>query len=307
VFSILSVPAESAEFSEQMGTKFKFWYQDPLFGLTLFKEGRPGTGENWAEKVSSHLAELLGLPHATYELAEWRGRQGVVSPLFVPEGARLVHGNELVLGKVTVDNEDKNVRFYHERTHSASRVFQYLKMNADNLRPPQQFQPFAGVETALAVFVGYLMFDVWIANQDRHSENWAIIRTADEMHLAPTYDHGSSLGRQETDARRVMMMTTRDAGASLGAYVKKARSAMYPNAAGDVRTRAYFSFELFEQASKMDPVAARAWLERLRMVTAGATRLILNQVPSQLISGVACDFTERLLRLNQDRLLSLEI
>jgi hypothetical protein len=290
-----------------MGTKFKFWYQDSRYGLTLFKEGRPGTGENWAEKVSSHLAELLGLPHAIYELAEWRGRQGVISPLFVPEGARLVHGNELVLGKVTVANDDENVRFYHERTHNASRVFQYLKRSADNLRPPQGFQSFAGVDTALAVFVGYLLFDVWIANQDRHSENWGIIRTADDMHLAPTYDHGSSLGRQETDTRRVMMMTTRDAGASLDAYVKKARSAMYPNAAGDVRTRAYFNLELFEHASRMDPDAARAWLERLREVTPGATRAILNQIPTEHISRVACDFTEQLLRLNQDRLLSLEI
>lgn len=307
MFSIFNVPPEAAEFSEQMGTKFKFWYHDERFGLTLFKEGRPGTGENWAEKVSAELAQLVGLPRAHYELAEWRGRGGVLSPLFVPPGARLIHGNELVLGKVTVATEDENVRFYHERTHTASRVFQYLKLSEDNLLSPQGFTHFPGVSTALGVFVGYLMFDVWIANQDRHSENWGIIRTADAMFLAPTYDHGSSLGRQETDARRHGMLTTRDKGASIDAYVKKARSAMYPNVAGDAKSRAYFNLELFELAIKTDPVAAKAWLGKLRAVQVEAIRGILDQVPASLISSVARDFTEQLLKLNQLRLLALEI
>lgn len=290
-----------------MGTKFKFWYNDEHFGLTLFKEGRPGTGENWAEKVSSDLAQLVGLPHATYELAEWRGREGVISPLFVPAGARLIHGNELVLGKVTVASEDENVRFYHERSHTASRVFQYLRLSEDDLLPPEGFLPFPGVSTALGVFIGYLMFDVWIANQDRHSENWGVIRTANDMSLAPTYDHGSSLGRQETDVRRHVMLTTRDHGASIDAYVKKARSAMYPNVAGDAKTKAYFNLELFELAIKTDPGAAKAWLGKLGAVRAEAIREVLDKVPQSLISGVARNFTEQLLALNQIKLLALEI
>ena len=301
------MPPESAEFSEQMGTKFKFWYHDERFGLTLFKEGRPGTGENWAEKVSAELAQLVGLPRASYELAEWRGRDGILSPRFVPAGASLIHGNELVLGKVTRAGEDENVRFYQERTHTASRVFQYLKLSEDNLLPPQGFVPFPGVSSALAVFVGYLMLDVWIANQDRHSENWGVIRTAKEMFLAPTYDHGSSLGRQETDLRRQVMLTTRDRGASIEAYVKKARSAMYPSVASDAKTKAYFNLELFEHAAKMDPVAAKAWLGRLEAVPANVIRDVLDQVPPRLISAVARNFTEQLLKLNQIRLLALEI
>lgn len=307
MFSIFNVPTEAAEFSEQMGTKFKFWYHDERLGLTLFKEGRPGTGENWAERIASEFAQLVGLPHALYELAQWRGKQGVISPLFVPENARLIHGNELVLGNVTVARQDENVRFYRERTHTASRVFQYLKRSADTLRPPQGFFPFNGVDTALGVFIGYLMFDVWIANQDRHSENWGVIRAGGDMYLAPTYDHGSSLGRQETDERRATMMTTRDTGASLAAYVKKARSAMYPNVAADVQTKAYFNMALFEHACKMDPVAARAWLNRLREIPEGAVRNILGQVPIGHMSDLARDFTEQLLRLNQNRLLVLEI
>ena len=132
MFTILLVPSGADEFSEQMGTKFKFWYQDEQYGRTLFKEGRPGTGENWAEKLAAEFADLLGIPHAHYELAQWQGRdgivrEGVISPSLVPEGARLIHGNELVGGKVTVATSDEKVRHYALRNHIASRVFQFMK------------------------------------------------------------------------------------------------------------------------------------------------------------------------------------
>lgn len=306
MFKIFNVPPESAEFSEQMGTKFKFWYQDEHYGLTLFKEGRPGTGENWAEKASSELAQLLGLPHALYELAAWRGRQGVLSPSFVSSGARLIHGNELVLGKVTVASDDENLRFYQQRSHTASRVFRFLELNNDIVRPPEGFLPFDGVHTALSVFIGYLLFDVWIANQDRHSENWGVIQMAEELYIAPTYDHGSSLGRQETDERRAMMMTTKDIGASLASYVRRARSAMYPNVAGDAKAKAYFNLELFEIAAKLDPVAARAWMEKLSAVPVEAIRFVLDRIPPEHISDIGRDFTERLLSLNRDRILAVK-
>ncbi len=43
-----------------------------------------------AEKIAAELAELLGLPHADYDLAVWRGRKGVWSPSIEPEDARLI-------------------------------------------------------------------------------------------------------------------------------------------------------------------------------------------------------------------------
>ena len=307
MFKVFNIPQEAAELSEQMGTKFKFWYSDEQHGLTLFKEGRPRTGENWAEKVASELAQLLGLPHAFYELAVWRERQGVLSPSFVPPGARLIHGNELVLGKVTVASEDENLRFYQQRSHTASRVFQFLKLNDEIVRPPLGFSLSNGVQTALSVFIGYLLFDVWIANQDRHSENWGVVRVGEDVYLAPTYDHGSSLGRQESDDRRTIMMTTRDSGASIVSYVKKARSAMYPNVPGDTRVKAYFNLELFELAAKLDSIAAEIWLDRLSTIQDEDVRAILDKVPPDHISNIGRDFTQKLLSLNKDRLLALKI
>jgi len=45
---------------EQLGTKEKFWVIDQKQAAKqLFKIGREGTGENWAEKIASELAELI--------------------------------------------------------------------------------------------------------------------------------------------------------------------------------------------------------------------------------------------------------
>jgi len=206
-----------------------------------------------------------------------------------------------------VATEDDNLRFYQQRSHTSSRVFQFLKVNDDILQPPQGFLPFNNVKTALGVFVGYLLFDVWIANQDRHSENWGVIRVNEDVYLAPTYDHGSSLGRQESDERRLMMMTTKDSGASITSYVKKARSAMYPNVPADAKSKAYFSLELFELAAKIDSAAAAAWLDKLRSIPTTAVRAVLDQVPAEHISEIGRNFTENLLRLNQNRLLAVKL
>lgn len=75
-FPIITVQPHSSTQLEQLGTKAKFWYQSDDGRQVLFKEGRPDTGENWAEKVCCEVARLLDVPHAEYELAVWNGKQG---------------------------------------------------------------------------------------------------------------------------------------------------------------------------------------------------------------------------------------
>ena len=77
-FPIIVVPTDAAVATEAMGTKFKFWFHHPELGYCLYKQARPNTGEDWAEKIASQLSELLGLPHARIELAttESQSRHG---------------------------------------------------------------------------------------------------------------------------------------------------------------------------------------------------------------------------------------
>lgn len=308
MFPIVIVPADAAELSEQMGTKFKFWYSDELRQRTLFKEGRPGTGENWAEKLAAEFAGLLGIPHAHYDLAIWKDRCGVITPSLVSKKERLIHGNELIEGKVIRASNDENLRYYEQRSHIATRAFQFLKRNSDIIAAPHTYQPINGVDSALGVFVGYLLFDAWIANQDRHSENWGIIMSAEgNLYLAPSYDHGSSLGRNETDDRRQAILATRDQGQSMAAYVRRARSAFYPPAPVGAKVKAYPTLELFELACKMDPLAGLAWQGQLAAIEEQKIREVISMVPDENMSGIAREFTAKLLLTNIDRLLSLKI
>jgi len=73
-----------------VGSKEKFWYTRKDGYRWLFKTNRPNTGEDWAEKIAAELCALLGLPHATYELAEWTPKRGVISRRMGQPGEQLV-------------------------------------------------------------------------------------------------------------------------------------------------------------------------------------------------------------------------
>jgi hypothetical protein len=90
---------ENYDAMEQLGTKAKFWFFDEDDKKFLFKFGRPGTGENWSEKVASELAKLLGISSASYDFAVFKSKEGVISESVVPCHGRLIHGNELLAKK----------------------------------------------------------------------------------------------------------------------------------------------------------------------------------------------------------------
>lgn len=92
-FPIVEVPLDAPEASEEMGTKEKFWFRNGNQRLCLYKKARPETGEDWSEKIVAELCELLGLPHAEYELAMFDHCRGVISPSFLPELGSLIPGN----------------------------------------------------------------------------------------------------------------------------------------------------------------------------------------------------------------------
>jgi hypothetical protein len=305
MFPVFPIPPDAAEISEQMGTKFKFWYDDPRRGLTLFKEGRPGTGENWAEKLACELAGLLGIPHAYYELAQWHGKWGILSPSFVPPSGRLIHGNELLGGKLTAQTGNQ-VKYYAQRNHSAAAVLGLLRLST-NVQPPLSYVQVESLTAAVDIFVGYLLFDAWIANQDRHSENWGLVRIRDTFHLAPSYDHGSSLARNLTDEERERRLTTRDRGSSIEKYVTTARSALYPIAPPGVKAKTLLTADAFAYAWKLRPKAGQVWRDRLAAVSFDSIKDIINQMPDGHMSPTAKEFTERLLKLNHARLLDLEL
>lgn len=312
-FPVIQVPDDAEDAPEQMGTKFKFWYRDLRKRPVLFKEARPGTGEDWAEKTAASLAELLGLPHAEYEFATWRGKHGTVCRSFAPwkpKRGRMVHGNELLVAMVSEYPQPTigSRKFYRVSQHTLDRILHFV--SADDLQLPIGWVPLPTIRGPGEVFVGYLLLDAWIANQDRHHENWGWVVMKRERpkgqpwvaHLAPTYDHASSLGRNESDEVRRLRLATRDRGFTVEAYVEKARSAIYAKE-GDKRPLT--TFAAFAEAANWDRMAACVWLDRLAGIEQGAMLSVFERIPKERISPVAIEFALKMLEINRKRLLEL--
>lgn len=304
MYPVITVPDEAGDILEQLGTKPKFWFRDANSDHCLFKlnrsEGEDATGEDWSEKVASELCEIFGLPHAHYNFAIWKGQHGVVSQSFVPEGGRLVAGNEVLL---RLDNTYPKEKFYKVRQHTLRLVLTLVRHGA--IRPPIGWVVRPGIQSAVDVFVGYLLLDAWIANQDRHHENWGFVVSPDRVvHLAPTFDHASCLGWNETDETRMQRLATRDSRRAMNRYVERALSAFFSSSSS---SKPMTTLEVFKEAARLHPAAAKAWLDRLRQINQNVIYDIFNQIPAGRASAVGKQFAVKMLELNQNRLLSLAV
>ncbi len=289
MYSIIAVSDDACDVSEQLGTKFKFWFTDDDKQQTLYKQGRHNTGENWSEKICCELAQILGIPHVNYDLANWRGNLGVVSKNMVNRGERLVLGNEVTSPNVMRAG-------YKTNHHLIRKVTGLLRQSI--IQVPKGFDEISENLNANDVFVGYLVLDALVGNTDRHDENWAII-VSKRIQLAPTYDHASSLGRELTDGERLRRLTTKDQRSTVEAYAARAYSALFdsPNDSHSLTT-----LDAFLKAAETSPLGKAFWLQKLEMINEANIDAILTQIPDDIMSYAAKAFAKRLLLFNKDRI-----
>jgi hypothetical protein len=300
-FPIHRVDRSRAESPEVLGSKPKFWYREDGRWL-LFKAEDRGTGEDWAEVIACHLCSLLGLPHVEYELAaEYVGgifsRPGVVCGRMAPRADSLVLGNQLLLDRDSTYPDQKR---YHVCQHTVEAVAEVI----GHLGPPpfkwcQQLP--GGITTASEVFLGYLLLDAWIANTDRHHENWAALQE-DCLRLAPTFDHAAALARNLLDERRKECLATTNPHRTVEAFASKARSALFES---ETDTHALGTLEAFVSYGRELADAQGIWLQRLSEISSSDMRGIIDNIPFERMTPVTKDFTHRLLLVNQNRLLSI--
>ncbi len=286
---------------EPLGSKPKFWFfeHDTRF---LFKADDRGTGEDWAEKVTCHLCELLGLPHVHYELAaEYEGAKriwpGVVCETCAPQPPYLILGNQLLFDRDPAYPRDED-RKYKVRQHTVAAVAEAI----GHLLPPSSEWSRAlptGVESAFEVFIGYVMLDAWVANQDRHHENWGAL-SDDDLRLAPTFDHGASLARNLSDDERRERLTSKDTNYQIPAYARRARSAFY---SGIPAAKPLGTVEAFQEFAGLAMNAAKIWLGCLSGIDRPAISGILDEIPAERMTEPTKQFTLELLMTNHKRLL----
>lgn len=298
-FRTLPVDREQAVTPEDVGSKRKYWLRRGQRQY-IFKAEERGTGEDWAEVVSAELCKLLGIPHVQYTLAsEYVGGAfvcpGVISENLIGQHESLILGNILLMME---DPQYPGQQRFKVKQHCCFTVFDAIR----NFRLPQATEAMpAACQSAGDAFIGYLMLDAWIANTDRHHENWAVVlNAAGVVRLTPTFDHGAALAHSLTDNERQERLQTRDQRRSLKAFVERGQSALYLS---DDEPKPMKLVEAFEAFSQYAPEVGNAWLERLSKISLEQVRDILERVPDARMSPVARDFTMALLDLNQQRLL----
>lgn len=302
MFPVRRVNRKQSVSMETLGSKPKFWFREGEKRL-LFKAEDRGTGEDWAEVVASELCEHLGLPHVVYELAaeyvadEYK-RPGTVCENMATAPVTLFLGNDLLLAE---DPDYPKQQRFKVRQHTVQAVAEAVwhlpgpKVHADRL--PNECRG------AGDVFTGYLMLDAWIANTDRHHENWGVLWDGETACLAETFDHGVAFAHSLLDTEREERLRSRDRQRWVEAFVSRGRSALYLNAQ---ETKPLGLLEAFASFASLAPDAATAWIDRLRKTDIDTVAGILDRVPSDRMSGVCKEFTLKLLEVNRQRLLDLK-
>ena len=250
-------------------------------------QGKPEyrKGDDWAERIACGIAEALGIPAATVELAfEHTTEQtlyGTVCRSVLQKGESLVNGDEL-MGQVGI-----SISQNRREQYTVEAIFQALKI----VDPPEGTGE--GMST-WNIFVGYLTLDALIGNTDRHEENWSAIKSGSQHRLAPTFDHASSLGFQLSDQQKQERLTSSDHNFTPEGWADRAKTRF---------------------AGKLHPIAAVGhaqdlsgnavidhWLGRVQQVD--DLLAPIWAVPEHRMSVLSKEFAERMLRRNWARLAS---
>ena len=281
---------------EQLGTKEKFWFYTADNSISrLCKIGRPGTGENWAEKVTSEIAKLLTIPCAKYDFAIWNKKKCVVSDNFVPEYCRLIHGNELL---EILDEDYPKEQRYKVAQYNLPAIEELFVGLQEIANLPLGYKKNTSVKSPIGMFISYLLFDCLISNQDRHHENWGIIYNSKEKkyYLAPTYDHASSLGCRVSDEERKKRLSTTDKRYNIEAFVKRAKTPIYSD-----KSQRLDTLSAFLRLAAKDKLAANYWLKKLNIINRDSLKEIVDRVPDNLISCAAAEFAVSVIEENKNR------
>ena len=292
---------------EQAGTNRSSWLRNPADGtIWLHKSTRmPSTGieegQDWAEVVATQVGRLLGVPGATTRLCTKEGRRGSLSLSMKPEGHDLIQGWVVLLGAGVPgyvphagrgEPVDANRPHVKRPGHNLVNIRDALA----NVASPDGFIG-SGAFSGFDVFVGYTIFDALVANRDRHDENWAVLRPqllGGTDRLAPSYDHGGSLGFNLSPRERRRRLSD---PLALSAWVRKGTAHRFEH----VPPPPSLVDHAAAGVSMCRPEAAAWWRGRLTNMdlTALTTRLE-HGVPG--MSEAATTFTGKLLDLNLRRL-----
>lgn len=252
-------------------------------------------GTDWSEKIAAGIAEALSVPSAQVEQASRHGELGSISrnvrraPFELHGGAVWLDAHPDVAYVAPSSSSSRKRR--KSKGHSLGNIAISLRAVAP---PPGSEQR---IETSYDAFVGMLLLDAVISNQDRHESNWAILRASvgsEPETLSPVYDNGSSLGFQLDDARRERLLMS---DPELKDYTRKAMAVRFDHGELDTPNLVDFAVSAFGHCSRD---AQAFWMEKVENLTPELLEAIVNR-PVEM-SDVQRSFATTITTTNAERL-----
>lgn len=206
---------------------------------------------------------------------------------FLKKHEVLVHGNELLAGRIK--GYDKNKQWGQADHH-----FQNIVATLEKLFPDPKFR-----ESASLRLVGYFVLDALVGNTDRHHENWGIIlrRVAVptpsksqglsmrlQASIAPTFDHGSCLGRELLDERAELLLAE---PRGIHRYIRKATGGIF---ADDQARKGLSPMALVERIAATYPALVKPWQNRVGGLPADFALPLLDRIPDHIMSQTSRKF-----------------
>ncbi|TAP39450.1 HipA domain-containing protein [Arthrobacter sp. S39] len=287
-FRRLDLKSWTPDQDEPSGENEKSWFRDPSQSdkRWIFKPNRSDRSEyeDRSELVASLLAEQLGVPAAHIRLAMHGEAEGCISKNVVADEKNQLEHASLFLTEYVEDFDPRDRR---SRGHNVEWITDILKQ----IEPPILMVG-SGLN-ALDCFGGYLLFDALIGNTDRHSENWAIeITPKGKMHLAPSYDHATSLG---VTTRGTKLETLVADETKISTFLCKARAHRFEG--GSKTSLVDFAAAFLATCSSR---AITHWTDQLASLN---LETAANIITDARMSASACSLAINTVQINRERLL----
>lgn len=259
------------------GTRRKKLGLDKNKKITMFKYEHENyeCSEACSEKMAYEIAKVLGYKCAKIELGkDTENNIGVLNYLF-SDREKSPHTDI-----VTYLNKEGNERSEY---YTVSNIKKALDEIDNSL--------FQG-------FIRIMVFDALIGEQDRHEENWGITEKNGKYSISPLYDNGDSLLREFKN--KDMLKKFQNGERDFDAYISRSKTLIYK----EDKKKRYKHFELIDFLNKNYHEMVKTEIDNLNKLTDNDIDLIVNRIPSELLTNCQKEYIICYLRKRRDILLN---
>lgn len=261
------------------GSRQKRLVVDKNNKIAMFKYEREDylVSEACSEKMCYEIAKVLGYPCAEIELAyDENGKLGVLNYLFT-NFKNLEH-----IDAISYLNQQNSLRPYYYTISN-------IKKMLDELNPK-----------LFSEFIRILVFDALVGEQDRHEENWGLIKENNIYQISPLYDNGCNLLREFKDENFATQFYSNKK--DFDAYIKRSKTMIYR----ENHQSRYSHFELIQFLNKEYYNIVHFEIMNLNKLTDEKIEEIVLRIPDFLLTKKHKEFIIKYLKKRRNILLSID-